>query len=176
MYQEKSEVRLLSQMALQAEWVQIYGDGSLYLEECAAQPRIQRHRDGWRYNVVKESGVPVRKGPSFAAETVGPILPPGKSVLINERVTPPGERISWLRLKDGMGWVHDIGKNDETILIAHSLRHRSGTLDRHGTTGAERNNQSDVAYNAIVARLFTQQEAWMQTKSDAYQSTPNSRR
>jgi hypothetical protein len=170
MYQEKSEVRLLSQMALHAEWVQIYGDDCLYLEECAAQPRIQRHRDGWRYNVVKESGVHVRKGPSFAAETVGPILLPGKSVLINERVTPPGEKISWLRLKDGMGWVHDIGTNDETFLIAHALRHRSGTLDRHGATGADRSSQSDAAYNAIVARLFTQQEAWMQTKSDAYQS------
>ena len=161
MQHEETGVRPLSHMASQAEWVQIYGQGNLYLEECAAQPQIQRHRDGWRYNVMKESGVAVRKGPSFAAEAVGSILLPGKSILINERVMPPGERISWLRLKDGMGWVHDVGKNGETILNVHSLRNRTGSVAQIQTNVIiERNERKEIAYNTIVARLFTQQEDW----------------
>ena len=167
MQYEETGVRPLSHMSSQAEWVQIYGQGHLYLEECAAQPQIQRHRDGWRYNIARESCVTVRKGPSFSAEAVGPILLPGKSILINERVMPPGERISWLRLKDGMGWVHDVGKNGETILIAHSLRNRAGTVAQLQTSGTiERNERKEIAYNTIVARLFTQQDDWEGKKAN----------
>jgi len=173
-HREQVEICPLSQMIGLAEWVRIYGDGTLYLEECAVQPRIERHREGWRYNVRKESGVVVRRGPSFAAETVGIVLLPGKSVLVSERVMPPGERISWLRLKDGIGWVHDIGENNEVIMIAHSLRHRTGgSLSQPQANGVERNEQSEVAYNTIVARLFTQQEDWLRT--NAYETTQASR-
>lgn len=124
------------------------------MEECA-EPRIERHRQGWRYNVVTDSGVAVRKGPSFAAETTGTILFGGESVVINERVSPGGEKITWLRLKDGQGWVYDIDDDDDgtEIMIAHSLRHRAHLLARPQKIRATQDGK-EIAYNTIVARLF----------------------
>jgi hypothetical protein len=153
------EMRPLASLTTQAEWVQVFGDGSLFLDECAAEPRIERHRQGWRYNVVLDARVAVRKGPSLAAETDGVVLLGGESVLVNERVTGPDETITWLRLKEGLGWVHTVGINGETLMIPHSLRHRAS----NGVTGrpskADRNSvgntgQDDIAYNTIIARLF----------------------
>jgi hypothetical protein len=145
------EVRQLSSLTVQAEWVQVFNKQELVLEECATEPRIERHRQGWRYNVVLDARVQVRKGPSFAAESDGVVLLGGESVLVNERVTGPGETISWLRLKDGQGWVHNFGRDGESLMIPHSLRHRtvSGRPAKPGKDGRD-----DIAYNAIIARLF----------------------
>jgi hypothetical protein len=146
------EVRPLSSLTAQAEWVQVFGEKDQFLEECETEPRIERHRQGWRYNVILDARVTVRKGPSFEAETDGVVLLGGESVLVNERVTGPEDTITWLRLKDGHGWVHTIGQNGESLMIAHSLRHRLPTVGR--PTKAGRTKQEDIAYNTIVARLF----------------------
>ena len=150
LYAGHGEVRQLASLTVQAEWVQVFNEEELFLEECAAEPRIERHRQGWRYNVVLDARVQVRKGPSFLAEANGVVLLGGESVLINERVTGPGETITWLRLKDGQGWVHNIGSEGEALMIPHSLRHRTaGRPSKPGKDGHE-----DIAYNTIIARLF----------------------
>jgi hypothetical protein len=146
------ELRPLSSLTAQAEWVQVFGDGELCLDECATEPRIERHRQGWRYNVVLDARVTIRKGPSFEAETVGVVLLGGESVLVNERVTSPDDSIAWLRLKDGQGWAHNIGRNGESLMIPHSLRHRMAGAGRPSKPG--RSKQEDIAYNTIIARLF----------------------
>ena len=122
------------------------------MEECAAEPRIERHRQGWRYNVVPDSGVAVRRGPSFASEKTGIILFGGESVLINERVTPAGDKITWLRMKDGQGWIHDVTDSGEQVMIAHSLRHRSNLASRPRKKPPAQ--KEEIAYNTIIARLF----------------------
>jgi hypothetical protein len=157
--QIQHDYKELSQLTLQSEWVQVHGDERLFLEECAAAPRIERHRQGWRYNVVLNFEVMVRRGPSFAAESTGKILLGGESVLVTERVTAPGETITWLRLKDGGGWVHDFGPNGDAVMIAHSLRDRAAAataaaLTTTATQNDEQKRGNDVAYNAIIARLF----------------------
>jgi hypothetical protein len=153
-----TEYRTLGSLTMPAEWVQVHGDDHLFLEECGEQPRIQRHREGWRYNVIAESGVAVRVGPSFVSGLSGLVLLAGESVLVSERVTPPGEATTWLRLKDGKGWVYDVTIEGETVMIAHSLRHRvGGPLAARAPMKADRNGQEDdgsVAYNTIIARLF----------------------
>jgi len=146
------EVRPLSSLTVQAEWVQVFGDGELFLEECATEPRIERHRQGWRYNVVLDARVSIRRGPSFEAETVGVSLIGGESVLINERVTGPDDPITWLRLKDGQGWVHNYGRNGESLMIPHSLRHRTKTVG--GKPSRPGRDGDEIAYNTIIARLF----------------------
>jgi len=146
------EFRPLSSLTAQAEWVQVFGEKDLFLDECETDPRIERHRQGWRYNVVLDARVTVRKGPSFEAETDGVVLRGGESVLVNERVTGPEDSITWLRLKDGHGWVHNIGRNGESLMIAHSIRHRRPTVGRPTKPG--RTKQEDIAYNTIIARLF----------------------
>jgi hypothetical protein len=148
------EVRQLTSLTVQSEWVHVFGNDELYLEECATEPRIERHRQGWRYNVVLDTRVSVRIGPSFAAETNGMVLLGGESVLINERVTGPGETITWLRLKDGQGWVHNVGRNGESLMIPHSLKHRrlAHPTDRPKKPGQD--HHDDIAYNTIIARLF----------------------
>ena len=95
--------------------------------------------------------MPIRKGPSFASETTGTRLFGGETVLINERVTPAGDKITWLRMKDGEGWLHDVDDMGSQVVIAHSLRHRARTIAR-SNRGADANEQ--VAYNTIIARLF----------------------
>lgn len=146
------EFRQLPSLTTQAEWVQVFGRDELHLEECAADPRIERHKQGWRYNVVPESGVAVRRGPSFAAEKIGVDLLCGESVLINERVSPAGEKMSWLRVKDGRGWIHDTADDGTEIMRAHSLRHRGRPIDR--PQKPPQGQKDEVAYNAIIARLF----------------------
>lgn len=138
----------------QAEFVQVYSSRELYLEECAMEPRIERHKQGWRYNVVPESGVVVRRGPSFAAEKTDIHLYAQETVVVNERVSPAGERLTWLRLKDGKGWVHDVSDEGEQIMVANSLRHHrnhSSVLDRPLKGPAPK---EEIAYNTIIARLF----------------------
>jgi len=144
--------RQLQSIACPAEWVQITGDDCKYLEEYKSEPQIERHRGGWRYNAVCEDGIHIRKGPSFVAASTGLKLLAGESVLITERVSPPGERITWLRLKDGKGWVHDIDQKDEAIMIPHSLLDRKHILQ--APLKAEQEGKTDVAYNTIIARLF----------------------
>jgi hypothetical protein len=148
----EGEVRSLVSLTAQAEWVQVFGDGELYLEECATEPRIERHRQGWRYNVVLDARVSVRQGPSFDSETVGVVLLGGESVLINERVTGPDDSITWLRLKDGQGWVHNYGQKGESLMIPHSLRHRVKTIG--GQSGRQGRGGEEIPYNTIIARLF----------------------
>ena len=143
LYSGHGEVRQLASLTAQAEWVQIFDQHDLFLEECGTEPRIERHKQGWRYNVVLDARVVVRKGPSYGADTTNVTLLGGESVLVNERVTSPGESFSWLRLKDGQGWVQNIGSNGETLMIPHSLRHRA-------TPGGK----DDIAYNTVIARLF----------------------
>lgn len=163
--------RSLDSLACPGEWVQVYGNGRLYLEECINPPRIERHREGgWRYNSVSEAGVRVRRGPSPLAEPVGKVLRAGESVLVNERVTGHGERATWLRLSDEGGWVHDTDGDGEVVMIAHSLRHRTkkelggsaaavaqppsagGTHAVEGASARGGNNAS-AAYNAVISRL-----------------------
>lgn len=145
-------VRPLNSLIVQAEWVQIFVGQELFLEECGADPRIERHRQGWRYNVVLDARVLVRKGPSFDADPLGAVLLGGESVLINERVTGPNDPIDWLRLKDGRGWVHNYSPEGNALMIPHALRHRRGPPGRPTKPGKE--DQEDIAYNTIIARLF----------------------
>ncbi len=152
LYAGHGEIRPLSSLTVQAEWVQVFGQQELFLEECALEPRIERHQQGWRYNVVLDARVQVRKGPSFDAESNGVMLLGGESVLINERVTGPDDTVTWLRLRDGQGWVYNIDSDGETLMIPHSLRHRTGALGRPTKTG--RPEHDDIAYNTIIARLF----------------------
>ena len=153
LHNEHEEHRQLQSLTAQSEWVQVYNEKELFLEECAPSgpPRIERHKQGWRYNVIPEEGLPVRKGPSFASETTGTRLFGGETVLINERVTPAGDKITWLRMKDGEGWLHDVDDAGRQVVIAHSLRHRVRTVAR-SNRGKDPNEE--VAYNTIIARLF----------------------
>jgi hypothetical protein len=152
LYGGHGEIRPLSSLTVQAEWVQVFGQEELFLDECVTEPRIERHRQGWRYNVVLDARVEVRKGPSFESETNGVVLLGGESILVNERVTCSDDTITWLRLKDGQGWVHTIDGEGATLMIPHSIRHRNGLLGRPTKPG--RPEQEDVAYNTIIARLF----------------------
>ena len=151
LYTGHGELRSLASLTVQAEWVQVFGNEELYLEECATEPRIERHRQGWRYNVVLDSRIQVRKGPSFEAENSGVVLLGGESVLVNERVSAQDDTITWLRLKDGQGWVHNIDRDGAPLMIPHSLRHRRGT---DGKQKGSREGNEDIAYNTIIARLF----------------------
>jgi hypothetical protein len=154
LHTEHDEFRQLPSLTTQAEWVQVFGRDELYLDECAADPRIERHKQGWRYNVVPDIGVAVRRGPSLAAEKIGIELLGGESVLINERVFPAGENMSWLRVKDGRGWIHDTADDGTEIMRAHSLRHRGKGSVIGRPQKAPQGQKDEVAYNAIIARLF----------------------
>lgn len=146
------DIRQLASFTTQAEWVQADSDNEIFLKECTSEPLIERHKQGWRYNVVPDNGVGVRKGPSFAAEKTGILLFGGESVVINERVTPAEDKITWLRMKDGQGWIHDFDDAGEQIMIAHSLRHRAqSSRPRKPAVSRESN---EIAYDVIIARLF----------------------
>jgi len=150
---EGIDYRPLNSLAAPGEWVQVYGNGRVYLEECADQPKIERHRQCWRYNAVNDVGIHVRKGPSYLSEMTGMVLRAGENALINERVTPHGETGAWLRLKDGSGWVHEKGETGESVMIAQSLRSRSGGRPAKIRLGEDR-QANEAAYNTIIARLF----------------------
>lgn len=158
LHHSHEDIRFLTSLTTQAEWVQVYSEDELFLEECAAEPRIERHKQGWRYNVVPEDGVAVRKGPSFASEKTGILLFGGESVVVNERVTPAGDKITWLRMKDGQGWIHNVDDAGEHIMIAHSLRHRAQTTRPRKPVMPKEGNE--IAYNAIIARLFHTEDGY----------------
>lgn len=151
---ESLRFRPLSSIASAGEWVQIQSNEKVYLKECSKAPSIERHREGWRYNAVSEVGVKVRKGPSFVAEPTGKMLQAGESVLINERVTAFEDRVTWLRLKDGQGWIHDVSENKEVVMIAHFLHHRTKSLNKDGEGAMSRRSSSEMAYNALIGRVF----------------------
>eukprot|EP00934_Nitzschia_sp_Nitz4_P006715 Nitzschia sp. Nitz4//scaffold29_size155292//11068//14277//NITZ4_002634-RA/size155292-processed-gene-0.237-mRNA-1//1//CDS//3329546376//6705//frame0 len=156
LYTGHGGVRPLTSWTLQAEWVEVFSSQDLYLEECGAEPRIERHKQGWRYNVVLDARVLVRKGSSFDASTTGVALLGGESVLVTERVTGTDDTTTWLRLRDGRGWVHTVGQGGETLMIPHSLRHRKGPPGRPVKPGRE--GHEDIAYNTIIARLFNNEQ------------------
>ncbi len=112
----------LDSLTTPGEWVHVHCNGHLYLEECVNPPSIERHPDGWRYEVSCLSGVDIRRGPSFSAKTTGSTLQYCASVLINEKVTASGEVLTWLRLKDGRGWVHNVGENAEVMMKSYSSK------------------------------------------------------
>jgi len=137
----KADITALSNLLGRGEWVHICCNSKFYLEERAQPPAIQRHREGRRYDVAVDSGVDVRKGPSFNAETTGTVLQRGDNVLINEEVTASGEKLTWLRLMDGRGWVHGTGEKGEMVMTMQSNK-------KHST---------DVPYNnSLIARLYTE--------------------
>jgi len=120
------------------EWVHVHCNGHLYLEECVNPPSIERHQDGWRYEVILESGVSIRKGPSFSARTTGTVLQHCASVLINEKVTASGDALTWMRLKDGRGWITDRDEMGEMIMQAHSIKKKEA---------------KDGSVNKLISRL-----------------------
>jgi hypothetical protein len=115
----------LADICTSGEWVQVHGNGRHYLEECAQAPTMKRNfrGQGWRFEVVAAAGVTIRRGPSLLAQSAppssshssssctSPLLKQGSIVEVNERVTAHGDRVSWLRLKDGRGWIHDIDEH-----------------------------------------------------------------
>ena len=125
------------------EWVHVHCNGNLYLEECVNPPTIRREREGWRYEVVHESGVEIRKGPSHFAKSTGSTLQCNASILVNEEVTADGENVTWLRLKDGRGFINNIGDNDNLLV--------KKKLDR-------KNGNAEVSYK-LISRLFNPPEA-----------------
>jgi hypothetical protein len=145
-----TELRPLQSMTTPAEWVLVLSEDYTYMEMCSSEPLIQRNRFGWRYNVVGEKGVQVRKGPSLESEITDITLLQGESVMVIERVTPPGEKMVWLRLKNGAGWVHDIDQEDRLMMIAHSLHDRFPSSN----PGHESHDRKDVPFNDVVSRLF----------------------
>lgn len=148
---EDDSFRSLESLSTPGEWVQIHDDRMHFLERCDEEPRIERHRQGWRYTSVPDAGVAIRKGPSFASEKTGILLYGGEAVIVNERVTPHGEDIAWLRMKDGSGWVHTIDEHKQTIMVPHSQRHRSYANHKANSCADDKEAKP---YDAIVTRLF----------------------
>mmetsp|Transcript_38246 Transcript_38246/g.53862 ORF Transcript_38246/g.53862 Transcript_38246/m.53862 type:complete len:337 (+) Transcript_38246:68-1078(+) len=146
-----SEYRLLPSLTAPAEWVQVFAEGSHFLQECKSEPHIQRHRGGWRYSTVSPDGIAIRKGPSFKSELAGPTLNTGESILVTERVTPAGEHINWLRLKDGRGWVHDLDEFGRQVMAAQSLLDRAKKSRANSGVGDDKDGD---AYKTIMTRLF----------------------
>lgn len=156
----QSDVRQLASLTSQAEWVQVHDDSlnELYLRECQTGPRIERHRQGWRYRIVIRSGISVKRGPSFQAEDSGIYVEEGDSVVVIERVTSPDENgVTWLRMKEGKGWLHDVDlESGEALLVPHTLRNRAhadGRPIKPRRPSSDNKNQQ-IAYNTIIARLF----------------------
>ena len=150
---ETTSTPLLTDLTAPGEWVAVHVRGSLYLEECAIPPSIERHRAGWRYNVVQNE-VTIRVGPSFLAEKATKILKSGESVLVVERVTANGDQVTWLRLHDGQGWVHDIEEDGRVVLIAHSLKWRSRAESSLAKKGGD-----NTEYKGLISKLFSSDTA-----------------
>ncbi|KAL7492938.1 hypothetical protein ACHAWT_003335, partial [Skeletonema menzelii] len=93
------------------EWVQVFGNGQLMLEECSDAPSIERDRNGWRCTAVNT--VQVRGGPSFQAGGTAVSIQNGQEFFVVEKVTCPGEQITWMRLKSGAGWVPTMRESGE---------------------------------------------------------------
>lgn len=149
---EDDSFRSLESLSTPGEWVQIHDDRIHFLERCDDEPQIERHRQGWRYTSIPDAGVAIRKGPSFASDETGILLYGGEVVIVNERVSPPGEDITWLRMKDGSGWVHTLDEEKKTIMVPHSQRHRQ--FANKNNSSAEEKDGEGKPYEAIVTRLF----------------------
>jgi hypothetical protein len=151
-------------LTAQGEWVQIHDDekNEQFLQECTTgPPRIERHKQGWRYKVVATSGAVIRKGPSFEAEVSDLYVAYEESVVVSERVSSPAENgVTWLRLKEGQGWLHDIDRDTrENVLIPHSFRQRAMAPNGRPSKsrrpeGHHDDKHQQIAYNTIIARLF----------------------
>jgi hypothetical protein len=114
---------LLSSYTAPGEFVHVHCNGKLFLEECVFAPKIKREKDhGWEYEVIVDVGIQVRKGPSFVAPITATTLQHGAIVSINEIVIPDGESISWLRLKDGRGFIHSNKENGELLVTRKATR------------------------------------------------------
>ena len=154
----QTEFKHLASLTTQAEWVQVHDDcqNELYLKECIQGPRIERHRQGWRYRIVTRSGMPVKKGPSFEAEDSGVFVEEGESVVVIERVTSPDENgVTWLRMREGKGWLHDVEQDGgEPLLVPHTLRNRAQAPNGRPIKPRRPSSGEKIAYNTIVARLF----------------------
>ncbi|CAB9512845.1 expressed unknown protein [Seminavis robusta] len=162
----QSDFRHLASLTAQAEWVQIFDEekDEWFLRECkTGPPRIERNKQqGWRYQIAISAGLPIRKGPSFDSEATGMYVAEGETVVIIERVTSAEEDgVTWLRLKEGQGWLHNVDKKTkEKLVIPHSFRHRTKATNTRPSKprrieahcGDDKHQQ--VAYNTIIARLF----------------------
>ncbi|GKY95510.1 hypothetical protein MPSEU_000512700 [Mayamaea pseudoterrestris] len=146
--------RSLASLTVQAEWVNVFDEQELFLEECATEPRIERHKQGWRYTVLSSNGIAVRRGPRIAAAKTNVVLLQSETVAITERVRPAGERTSWLRLKDGRGWVQDVSDSGEQIMAPHTLRPRAVVQGGAPLKQKPTDKRQEIACNTIVARLF----------------------
>ena len=96
------------------EWVQVFGNEQLILEECSSAPLIERDRNGWRCTALNE--VQVRLGPSFQAGGTALSIHNGQEFYVVEKVTCQGESITWMRLKNGEGWVPSVRENGEQVV------------------------------------------------------------
>jgi len=140
--------RFLLNLVTRGEWVQIVEGDIVYLKECDNAPVIQRRRDGWNYKVVCDEGEDVRHGPSFIAELTGNRVKLGDVCVVNEIVTAPGERVTWLRLKNGRGWLNTHAQNDEPVAVAIIS---SLDADDSSITGTK---SDEPSYGKIFGRLF----------------------
>ena len=123
----RSPYKEVENVTTPGEWVHIHCNGELFLEECVDPPSIQRDAEGWRFDVAVDAGVKVRKGPSFSAEATS-ILLRGDSVLVNEQVALSGADLTWLRLKDGRGWVHGSDEHGNIIMQVHERKEANRPL------------------------------------------------
>jgi hypothetical protein len=123
----ESNFGCLPALRMPCEWVHVHCNGRLYLEECVHPPFIERHPEGWRFEVTCETGVSIRVGPSFEAAETGGFLQYSAIVLVNEKVTADGESLTWLRLKDGRGWIHNLSQTGECILTLCTAKGKKST-------------------------------------------------
>ncbi|GFH49890.1 hypothetical protein CTEN210_06366 [Chaetoceros tenuissimus] len=115
-YNEDNFGRLES-LTTRGEWVHVHCNGCLYLEECVTPPCIERNNDGWKYEVTTECGVQITRGPSFSSSESIELLQKNAIVLISEKVKAHDEKVTWLRLKDGRGWIHSSSSDGTEIFI-----------------------------------------------------------
>jgi hypothetical protein len=113
---EEVNYETLSSLTAPGEWVHVHCNGTLFLEECIHPPTVERNIEGWRYESTAPLGVEIRKGPSFASSSTGASLQNCAIVLVNERVTGNGSTITWLRLKDGSGWVQNVNEQGDCLM------------------------------------------------------------
>jgi len=155
--------RSLSELSVPGEFVQVHINQKYYLEECHDPPSIARHFDGWWYHALRDTYI--RKGPSFALKDDLIRLKAGESVWVNERVKGSHEKVTWLRLKDGRGWVHDINPQQNELImtskqIGMSTRRIYGKrMTGNDTTDAVSTATSTTTYNSIMSRLFKSDHA-----------------
>ena len=59
--------------------------------------------------------------------------------------------MTWLRLKDGHGWVHDIEEDGRIVMIAHSLKWRN--------RADSQNRVKEGEYKGLMSRIFSNDNA-----------------